>query len=202
MQLIDKTVYDYINDVDSISPYPGGGSVAALVGALGASLCRMEGHFSVEKKKFLEASKSKQDKFILAFKELEYYKDLLVNGIDDDAVSYGAVVDAFKSKDEEQIQSALLTSCLVAYEMQTSSVKALSYVNKLIELGNKNLYSDLISGAILLQSANEMAALNVVANAKSFKDEKAKEMYLKDSQELIKKGKSLKNKAIKMINNL
>ena len=174
MELINKKVFDYINDVDSILPAPGGGSVASLVGALGVSLAKMLAHFSIEKKKFKEASNEKKEKFILAFKELDHYKDVLVKGVDDDAISYESVVDAFKSKDEDAINRALLTSAMVAYDIQDASLNAIYYVEKLIELGNKNLYSDLISAAILLAACNEMASLNVVANAKELKNEELK----------------------------
>lgn len=200
--LIEKKVEEYINEVDSISPAPGGGSVASLVGALGVSLARMLGHFSIEKKKFKEASNKKKNRFILAFKELSHYKDMLIKGIDDDAISYECVVDAFKSKEEERIQKALLTSALVAFDMQEASKKALTNVKMLIELGNKNLYSDLISSAILLACCNEMASLNVVANASMIKDEKIKEHYLTTSALLVKQSKLLKNQIIRSINKI
>ena len=201
MELINKKVIEYINDVDSILPAPGGGSVASLAGALGVSLAKMLAHFSFEKKKFKEADKAKQLKFVLAFNELEHCKDMLVKGIDDDAISYESVVDAFKSKDEDTINRALLTSALVAYDMQEASERALYYLDKLIELGNKNLYSDLISAAILLQACNEMASLNVIANVKGLKDEVIKQEYLDKSAQSIKKAKSLKNKVIKLLKN-
>lgn len=67
MELINKKVFDYINDVDSILPAPGGGSVASLVGALGVSLAKMLAHFSIEKKKFKEASNEKKRKVYLSF---------------------------------------------------------------------------------------------------------------------------------------
>lgn len=202
MELINKKVFDYINDVDSILPAPGGGSVASLVGALGVSLAKMLAHFSIEKKKFKEANNEKKEKFILAFKELDYYKDILVKGVDDDAISYESVVDAFKSKDEDAINRALLTSAMVAYDIQDASLNAIYYVEKLIELGNKNLYSDLISAAILLAACNEMASLNVVANAKGLKNEELKNEYLSKTEYSTKKAKQLKTKIIKIINNL
>ena len=201
-ELIEKKVAEYINDVDSPLPAPGGGSVASLSGALGASLARMAAHLSFEKKKFKEASKTKQNKFILAFKEIEYYKGLLVKGVDDDAVSYNAVIQAYRSKDESQIQSALLSSAMTAFEMQEASLKALEFVEKLIELANKNLYSDIISGAILLASCNEMASLNVKANAMLLKDKQVQEFYLNSSKQLVLKSKSKKNKIINIINKL
>ena len=200
MELINKKVIEYIEDVDSIKPAPGGGSVASLAGALGVSLAKKSAHFSVEKKKFKEAAKVKQNKFILAFKELDHYKDMLIKGVDDDAISYESVVDAFKSKDEDAINRALLTSAMVAYDMQEASLNALYYVEKLIELCNKNLYSDLISAAILLAACNEMASLNVLANVKGLKDEQTKSIYLDKCFASVKKSKALKNKIIRTIN--
>ena len=144
MELIEKKVIDYINEVDALTSAPGGGSVASLVGTLGVCLAKMLAHFSTNKKKFKEASVKEQEKFILAFKELDYYKDMLIKGIDDDAISYEAVTQAMKLKDEENLQKALLVSTIVAFDMQEASYNALKYVEKLIELGNKYLYSDLV----------------------------------------------------------
>ena len=200
MELINKKVIDYIEDVDSDLPAPGGGSVASLAGALGVSLAKMAAHFSVSKKKFKEAAPTKKNKFILAFKELDHYKDRLIKGVDDDAISYETVLDAYKSKDEETINRALLTSAMVAYDMQEASLKALYYAEKLIELGNKYLYSDIVSAAILLAACNEMASLNVLANIKDLKDEQTKNIYQDKCLQSVKKSKSLKNKIIRTIN--
>ena len=199
MELIEKTLVDYINQVDSDNPAPGGGSVASLVGALGVALAKMSGHFSVTKKKFKEADIEKRNKYILAFKELDYYKDLLIKGVDDDAISYEAVASAIKLKDEENLQKALLVSTIVAFDMQEASYNALKYVSKLIELGNKYLYSDVICSAILLAACNEMASLNVKANANMLTDLQKKDYYLTSSLKLVKKSKSLKNKIINEI---
>lgn len=201
-KLIEKAIIDYVDDVDSTLPAPGGGSVAALAGALGSSLARMAAHLSFDKKKFNDAPLRQRNQFILAFKELEYYKDSLLNGVDDDAISYDAVIAAFKTKDEEQIQSALLASAMTAYEMQECSCKALYYCEKLIDLANKYLYSDIISGAILLASCTEMAALNVKANANMLKDENLKKTYLLNSENLVKKAKTKKNQIINKINKI
>ena len=199
MNLIDKSITEYINDVDSHTPTPGGGSVAALVGALGVSLAKMLGHFSFDKKKFKEANEKDKEKFVIAFDQLNYYKELLIQGIDEDAISYEAVTLAFKSKDEIEIQKALNASAMIAFEMQEGAYKALKSISKLVELGNKNLYSDLISSAILLNSCVEMASLNVVANATMLNDESIKNNYLTSTVDIVKKAKTIKNKLIKAI---
>lgn len=197
MLLIDKTLQVYVNEVDSEMPTPGGGSVAALVGALGVSLAKMLAHLSIHKKKFITADKKKQQQFILAVKELEYYKNSLLEGIDEDAISYQAVMDAYQKKDKEEIQSALQSSAFVAFEMMTHAYKALKNVEKLIELGNKNVLSDLISGAILLYSCMEMAHLNVICNATLLDDEDKKNYYLQGAINQLKLAKNYKNKIIR-----
>lgn len=200
MDLIEKRVIDYINEVDDHSSAPGGGSVAALVGALGVALAKMLGHFSFDKKKFKEADEKKKNQFILAFKELDQYKDELIKGVDDDAISYNAVMKAYASKDQEEIQKALNYSAFVALEMQRSAYNAIRYAEKLIVLGNKYLYSDLVSAAILLVSCVEMASLNVIANASSIKDEQVKNDYLTKSNKFILNSKNVKRKIIRSIN--
>lgn len=200
MDLIEKKVIDYINDVDDRSSAPGGGSVASLVGALGIALAKMLAHFSFDKKKFKDADEKKKNQFITAFNELDQYKDELIKGVDDDAISYNAVMKAYASKDQEEIQKALNYSAFVALEMQRSAYNGLKYTEKLIELGNKYLYSDLISAAILLVSCVEMASLNVVANASSITDETVKNNYLNESNKFILNSKNLKRKIIKKIN--
>ena len=199
MELIEKKVIEYINEVDDLSSAPGGGSVAALVGALGVSLARMLAHFSFNKKKFKEANEVKKEKFIIAFEALSQYKDELIKGVDDDAISYDAVVKAYATKDEQQIQQALNYSAFVAIEMQRSAYNAIKYAEKLVELGNKFLYSDLISASILLVACSEMASLNVIANANSIKDEAIKQQYLDETLKLIANTKKVKSKLIKAI---
>lgn len=201
MDLIEKTLVDYINEVDSLKSAPGGGSVAALVGALGVSLAKMLGHFTMNKKVFKNAEKRSQNQFLIAFDTLNHYKDLLIKGVDDDAISYNAVVEALKTKDDEKIQKSINYSTFVAFEMQQSAYNALICASRLIKLGNKYLYSDLISSAILLHSSNEMASLNVKANAKMLNDEKTKNNYISESDALVASSLKLKKKMLKLLNN-
>lgn len=56
MKLVDMKVVDFIHEIDSKSPAPGGGSVSALSSALGVSLARMVGHLTVDKKKVFSIS--------------------------------------------------------------------------------------------------------------------------------------------------
>ncbi len=76
MKLIDLTVNDFCNEVDSKSPAPGGGSVSALASALGVSLTKMVGHLSVGKKKFKALDEEIQNQFkevIVSFDKINVF---------------------------------------------------------------------------------------------------------------------------------
>ena len=92
--LINKNGIDILNEIDSSSPTPGGGSISALVGALGICLSRMYAHLTVNKKKFLALDASIQSNFISSFNELEDYKNKLIECIDKDCEAYDEVMGA------------------------------------------------------------------------------------------------------------
>ncbi|MGN1343328.1 MAG: cyclodeaminase/cyclohydrolase family protein, partial [Traorella sp.] len=81
--LIEKSGLDILDEIDSSSPTPGGGSISALVGTLGICLARMYAHLSVNKKRFLELDETMQDEFKKSFHELKEYKNHLVCCMDD-----------------------------------------------------------------------------------------------------------------------
>lgn len=190
--LKDTKLEEYIELVDSEEATPGGGSVAALVGALGAALNRMLAHLSLSKKLFLEASDSQKERFVTAANEIKQYKEALIDGIDGDALSYQCVMTAFKLKDEVEIQRALNTSAFIALDIQKNAFLALQRVKELIPLGNKNVMSDLVSGTILLQSCIEISYLNVKANAKMLKDLLQQQEFLNEGQNYVQEGLKLK----------
>ena len=190
--LKDLSIEEYLEAVDSERPTPGGGSVAALVGALGAALSRMLAHLSLNKKKFKEATQEQQEIFVTAANDIKHYKEALVDGIDGDALSYQCVLTAYQLIDPIEIQRALKTSAFIALDIQKNALKALSRLNELVFLGNKNVLSDLVAGAILLQSCIEISYLNVQANANLLDDEKERHEFLLEGKQCIDEGKILK----------
>ncbi len=190
--LKDLTLEEYLSAVDSELPAPGGGSVASLVGALGAGLSRMLAHLSINKKLFKEADEEKQESFATAAGDIKQYLDALVDGIDGDAWSYQAVVEAYKTKDEYEIQRALKTSAFMAFDIQNNALCALYRIPELIELGNKNVLSDLIAGTILLHACIEISNLNVHANANLLTNEEDKKTFIVEGNECVKKASELK----------
>ena len=198
--LKDKNIVEYIEAVDSES-LPGGGSVASLSGALGISLARMLAHLSVNKKKFKEAKEEERNAFIAYANDLKGYRNALIDGIDADASSYECVVEAYKSKNEESINSALHTAAYIALDIQRNAYYALRILPNLIKLGNKNVLNDLIAGAILLLSCVEISALNVKTNALLLNNEQVKKEILEESEALVIKAKNAKKTLLLKLNN-
>lgn len=205
--LIEKSGLTILNEIDSSSPTPGGGSISALVGALGICLSRMYGHLSVNKKKFLSLDESIQSKFISSFNELETYKNILVECIDEDCNAYDAFMRAYrlpKNSDDEirvrqlELDKATLIAIQSPYNIMVQSLKAIELCNQMIEHGNVFAISDLACGVIFLDSAIQAAALNVQINLASLNDNDKEEWTFK-MNEVMNKSHELKESIVNQI---
>jgi len=166
----------YLADAAAGIPAPGGGSVSALAGALGASMAAMAANFTVGKKKF--AAVEPEVRAILA--ECEAGGRRLLELMDADVAAYSTVSAAYgmpRESDEQKaaraaaIQDALkvaLAEPLAAFRQCAALVQQL---DRLVETANPNLISDVGVAAILLEAALRGAKLNVEINLASLKDE-------------------------------
>lgn len=181
--LIEKNGLEILNQIDSSSPTPGGGSVSALVGALGIALVRMYGHLSINKKKFLALDESIQEQFIQNFNEIVKQKEALVHAIDKDCDAYDEVMNAYrlpKTTDEEiqirneALQKATYIAIESPYNIMKLSLDAIHLCEDLVDYGNKNAISDLACGIIFLDAAIQGAGLNVQINLASLDEQERK----------------------------
>lgn len=179
MKLVEKTVTNFIEEVDSNSPAPGGGSVAAVVGALGASLSRMVGHLTINKKKFKELDEGTREEFLERFDELCCIKEELVLLVDRDTEAFNLVMAAFKmSKETEEekekrkaaIEEATYKAIDVPMVIAELCYRGLELIENLGENGNQNAITDLGVSALLLASGLEGAVLNVKINLPGISD--------------------------------
>jgi glutamate formiminotransferase/formiminotetrahydrofolate cyclodeaminase len=184
--LASMTLMGFLKELASNSPAPGGGSVAALSGALGAALLEMVCNLTVGKKKYEdvwdEMGKTAQDISLLRVRLLEL--------VDEDTEAFNDVMKAFrmpKGTDEEKeerskaIQSGYKKA--IATPMDTAEVclKALEIALPVAEKGNKNSISDAGVGADMAASGLEGALVNIMINLGSIKDEG----YVKEMNEKI-----------------
>ena len=209
MKLIEKTVVDFIDEVDSASPAPGGGSVSALAGSLGVSLSRMVGHLTVNKKKFKGLDEAIQSEFMERFNELSSIKDELNILVDRDTEAFNYVMAAFKlpkETDEEKaarkkaIEEATYKAIDVPMVIAELSYRGLELIEYFGEYGNKNAITDLGVSSLLLATALEGAILNVKINLPGISDEEYVKITSDKCSELLAKGLETKSRIMDVVN--
>ncbi len=210
MKLVELQVANFVNEVDSKRPAPGGGSVAALASTLGVALTRMVGHVSIGKKKFKALDESTQKEFNQVINEFETIKEELLLLVDKDTEAFNLIMEAFKLPKEtieekkvraEKIEEGTLEAIKVPFKVAQLSLEALLQLHIILKNGNKNAISDLGVSALMLHAGLEGSLLNVKINIPGISDEKLKDKYIKESQEILEKGRNLKNNILDSVNN-
>lgn len=208
MTLVNKTVLEFIEDVDSNQPTPGGGSVSALATSLGVSLARMVGHLTVPKKAFKGLDPSLQETIVKHIDSLEKIKVRLIELVDEDTVAYNKVMRAFKmpkgTPKEKQnrrdaIQEGTLCAIKVPFEVAQKGLEAMTFFEVIIKYGNKNAISDLGVGALLLHAGIEGALLNVQINLGMLKDLEKVTFYTNECQEISRNSAALKDSLLSLV---
>ena len=177
--LVKMDVRDFCNETLSDSPAPGGGSVAALMGALGASLGGMVANLSAGKRGWDE----KLEYFSNWAVKAQRLKDELLSLVDEDTAAFNKVMEAFalpKVSAEEKtarwaaIEMATKHAAEVPLNVMETASKSYALLAEMAEKGNPASISDVGVGALATHACIEGAALNVRINVGQLKDEKFK----------------------------
>lgn len=170
-----KTVAQFLDELASQAPVPGGGSGAALVGALGAALASMVCNLTVGKPKYADVQADIQA--LLA--QTEALRARLTALIDEDIAVYYRLSSAYKmpkDTDEQKaartaaIQAILRDATKVPMQIAEACVQVLSLCKPIAEKGNVGAVSDAGVAALLAEAALRSAALNVLINLAAIKD--------------------------------
>ncbi|MBR5794970.1 MAG: cyclodeaminase/cyclohydrolase family protein [Erysipelotrichaceae bacterium] len=205
--LTNLSIKEYIQEVDSDKPAPGGGSVAALVGALGVSLARMYGHLSISKKAFLQLESSIQYNFHKSFEELQICEKRLIELVDEDALLYPRILQAYRlPKDtiEEEnlrnqaIQQATILAIEGPFAIAKCAYDALLHIDILLPYGNKNVISDAACAIVLLDATIETAIINMEINLASLTNKDKYNDYKQNIITLRKYTKEKKDQLMKL----
>lgn len=208
MKLIDMSVADFTNEVDSNSPAPWGGSVSALASDIGVSLARMMAHLSFEKKKFEQLDEKTKEEFKARFDKLGEIRKELSTLVDKDTESFNEFMKAVKmpKETEEQnklrakaIQEATIFSIEVPYKTASLSLEALRLLDFLIKNGNQNAITDIGVGTLMLSAGMEGAILNVKVNLGQIKDKQIYDKYRDGCKEILSEGNEIKDNIISNI---
>ena len=174
-KLANRITFDFVNEVSRDSPAPGGGSVAALSGALGAALGTMVANLSTSKAGF--------EKFKPKLADIssrgQNTKDRLIKAIDDDTSAFDEVIKAMRmpkdTEDEQKLrnnkmQEGYKIATLVPLETVENCKEALYICKDISELMDESMASDVGSGALMANAGAIAAAYNVRINLKSITD--------------------------------
>jgi glutamate formiminotransferase/formiminotetrahydrofolate cyclodeaminase len=173
--LIDRSVEDFVEETASESPAPGGGSVAAAVGALGAALATMVANLSAHKRGWDDRWEEFSN---WAEKGKKYYVELL-RLVDEDTAAFDSVMtayglpqssDAEKTARKQAIQAATKRAIEMPLQVMETSLASMEVIQAMAETGNPNSVSDAGVAALCARTAVLGAFLNVKINARNLDD--------------------------------
>ena len=193
-KLISMQLDAFADETASESPAPGGGSIAAYVGALGASLATMVANLSSHKKGWDE----RWEEFSNWADKGQQYKNELLKLVDADTAAFNKIMEAFalpkstaeeKNKRTETIQAATKYAIEIPFKVMETAAASMELVKAMASIGNPNSVSDAGVGALCIRSAVMGAFMNVRINASGYNDK----TYVAD---IIAKGKAIEDAVI------
>lgn len=192
-KLVGLNLRNFANETASESPAPGGGSISAYVGSLGASLGTMVANLSAGKRGWEEQVSYFSD---WADKG-QVIKDELLKAVDEDTHAFNQIMLGFglpKATEEEKkirtlaIENATKYACEVPFKVMQTSFEALDLLAAMIEKGNQNSITDAGVGVLCVKTAVRGAYFNVLVNAKELKDRTYAEELVVKAKDLLAKN--------------
>lgn len=173
---LDKPLSAYLADAAAKQPTPGGGSVAALTGALATTMASMAANFTAGKEKYRAVEPQIQS----ALKMLDEARRKMLDLMHHDMDAYAAVTQAYRLPKESDgqkevrtaaIQQALGNALLAPLKVSKVAVQVLEACQELANIANANLLSDVAVAAILAEAALAAGRVNVEVNLAGLSDE-------------------------------
>lgn len=195
-KLIDMTCKDFANETASESPAPGGGSIAAYMGSLGAALGTMVANLSSHKSGWDE----RWEEFSIWAEKGQALKDELLFLVDEDTKSFNLIMDAFglpKKTDEDKaarkqaIQDATKYAIEIPYRTLCRAFDVFELCIAMVKTGNPNSITDAAVGILCARAACYGAFMNMKINASSLDDKEFVNDILSKGEALITKADAL-----------
>ena len=184
-----KSLQKYLEELSSNSPTPGGGNVAALCGALSASLGTMVCNLTIGKKKYLDVETEMNEMKV----KLNVYVDKFISLAKYDNEAFERVMDAFKLPKETDEQKKLRIEAIEKSTLEAASVPAdvikncreiIPLLETISKKGNQNSLSDAGVAVAVIAAASEGAFLNVLINYSSLSEKQKAVKLLTQAENL------------------
>lgn len=204
-KLVHLTAEQFAQETSSESPAPGGGSIAAYLGALGVSLGTMVANLSAHKRGWDD-----RWEFFSNWAEqgMQLQKELLAL-VDDDTLAFNRIMAAFdlpKASDTEKaarkqaIQNATRNAIEIPFKVMQTTLKTMTIIQVMAEQGNPNSVSDAGVGALCARSAVRGAFLNVKINASGLDDREYAAQKLREGSEIEAQAMQLEQAILETVN--
>jgi glutamate formiminotransferase/formiminotetrahydrofolate cyclodeaminase len=204
-KLVSMTLTAFADETASESPAPGGGSISAYMGALGASLATMVANLSSHKKGW----DSRWEEFGNWAEQGQNYKDELLRLVDLDTTAFNKIMEAFglpkgndveKAARDQAIQDATKYAIDIPFKVMQTSYDSLTLIKAMVEQGNPNSVTDAGVAALCARSAVMGAFMNVKINASGYKDKGFVDDVLKRGEEIERKTIAAEAEIIALVN--
>lgn len=192
---------EFINNLASAAPTPGGGGASALVGVVASALSSMVGELTIGKKRYEDV----QEEVLGCLGRLTILRARLLELIDDDEDAFLPLAAAYKlpksTPDEQRIkneamQQALIGACEVPIEIMHACEDVLVECKILSECGSKMAISDAGASALLAEAAARAASLNVYINISSMDDETLSNEFRNEVESTLERVHDISSKII------
>jgi glutamate formiminotransferase / formiminotetrahydrofolate cyclodeaminase len=203
--LVSRPLTEFADETASESPAPGGGSIAAYIGSLGAALATMVANLSSHKKGWDE----RWEEFSNWAEKGQRYKNELLQLVDADTRAFNLVMAAFglpKSTEEEKafrhksIQEATRIAIEVPFKVMEAAYGSMEVIKAMADTGNPNSVSDAGVGALCARSSVMGAFMNVRINTSSYDDKAFVDDILARGREIENKTIALENEILTIVN--
>jgi len=204
-KLVGKNLIQFAEETASESPAPGGGSIAAYMGAMGSALSTMVANLSAHKRGWDDRWEEFSDWAVAGKKS---YQQLLAK-VDEDTEAFNGIMEAYglpKGSPSEQqarsqaIQDATKNAIQVPFETMKLALESMHLAKKMAEIGNPNSVSDAGVGALAARSAVLGAFLNVMINLADINDEKFKTKTIEEAEKIKSSAIQLEEEILQIVN--
>ena len=204
-KLIDLSLSDFVDETASESPAPGGGSIAAYMGAMGAALATMVANLSSHKRGWDD----RWEEFSDWADKGKYFQEALNNMVDEDTNAFNKIMDAFslpkktdndKAARKQAIQDATKYAIEVPFKTMELAYQSMEVIKAMAEVGNPNSVSDAGVGALAARSAVMGAYLNVKINTADLEDKNYVNEILEKGAKIEKDTNNLEKEILEIVN--
>lgn len=204
----ERKIEEFIDNLASSEPTPGGGTVAALLASISSSLVNMVYNMTINKKVFCDLNKSTKSEILLAKDRINNMTNIFLKLMDDDSIAFNKVMESFKlpkATEEDKllrnnkIQDSYKEALYIPLQTVRESYKLYDYIYLACKYGNKNAITDVAVAALSLQSAIEGATLNVRINAKYIDDKEYTNLVIYECNEIIEDGIKKRDEILKLV---